>query len=105
MENLTLQQIRDAVIVVLAVMAFVVLLGNFVKTLKGWKEPRDEFENWRRDADGKLDRDNKRLNDLEDGNRVICRGILALLSHEINGNSDEALKESRTEITNYLISR
>ena len=54
---------------------------------------------------GKLDRDNRRLNDLEEGNRVICRGILALLSHEINGNSKDKLTSSQQEITNYLIER
>ena len=105
MEQLTLQQIRDAVIVLVAVLAFVVLLGNFIKTVKGWKQPHDNLEAWRRDVDEKLNRDNRRLNDLEEGNRVICRGILAMLSHEINGNSKDKLFASQQEITNYLIER
>ncbi len=105
MENLTLEQIRDAVIVLVAVLAFVVLLGNFIKTVKGWKQPHDNLEAWRRDVDEKLNRDNRRLNDLEEGNRVICRGILAMLSHEINGNSKDKLISSQQEITNYLIER
>lgn len=105
MENLTLTQIRDAVIVLLAVMAFVVLLGNVIKTIKGWKQPADNLEAWRVDVNTKLDKDNRRLNDLEEGNRVICRGILALLSHEINGNSNDKLLTSQKEITDYLINR
>lgn len=105
MENLTLEQIRDSVIVLVAVLAFVVLLGNFIKTVKSWKQPHDDLEAWRQDVNGKLDRDNRRLNDLETGNRVICRGILALLSHEINGNSKDKLTSSQQEITNYLIER
>lgn len=105
MENLNLQQIRDFVIVLVAVLAFVVLLGNFIKTIRGWKQPHDDLEAWRRDVDDKLNRDNKRLNDLEEGNRVICRGILAMLSHEINGNSKDKLISSQQEITNYLIER
>lgn len=105
MENLSVEQVRDFMIVLVAILAFVVLLGNFVKTIKGWKQPHDDLEAWRQDVNGKLDRDNRRLNDLEDGNRVICRGILALLSHEISGNSDDKLKESQAEITNYLIER
>ncbi len=105
MENLTLEQIRDAVIVLVAVLAFIVLLGNFIKTIKGWKQPHDDLEAWRRDVDEKLNRDNRRLNDLEEGNRVICRGILAMLSHEINGNSKDKLISSQQEITNYLIER
>ena len=105
MAELTLTQIRDAVIVLLAVLAFIVLLGNFIKTIKGWKQPHDDLQAWRRDVDTKLNNDNQRLNDLEAGNRVICRGILAMLSHEINGNSNDKLLASQQEITNYLINR
>lgn len=105
MGDLTLTQIRDFVIVLLAVLAFIVLLGNFIKTIKGWKQPHDDLQAWRRDVDTKLNKDNQRLNDLEEGNRVICRGILAMLSHEINGNSNDKLLASQTEITNYLINK
>lgn len=105
MENLTLEQIRDFVIVLLAVLAFIILLANAIKALKEWRKPHDDRESWRRDVDDKLNRDNKRLNDLEEGNRVICRGILAMLSHEINGNSNDKLLASQQEITNYLIER
>lgn len=45
------------------------------------------------------------LSNIEQGNKVLCRGILALLSHEINGNSDDKLKASQQEITNYLIDK
>lgn len=105
MEQITIDQIRDTMIVLLALMAFVVLLGNVVKTIKGWKQPRDDEAEWRRDVDAKLNSDNGRLNDLEEGNKVICRGILAMLSHEINGNSNDKLIASQQEITNYLINR
>jgi hypothetical protein len=53
----------------------------------------------------KLDRDKNRIDSLEAGNKVICRGILALLSHEINGNSADKLKDAKDELTNYLIER
>lgn len=105
MDKLSLEQIRDFVIVLLAILAFIILLANAIKALKDWRKPHDNRESWRRDVDDKLNRDNKRLNDLEEGNRVICRGILAMLSHEINGNSNDKLLASQQEITNYLIER
>ena len=105
MENLTMAQIKDAAIVLLAIAAAVVLIGNFWKTIKEWKKPHDDLEQWRRDMNTKLDNDDKRLKALEQGNKVISRGILALLSHEINGNSDDKLRASQQEITNYLIER
>ena len=52
-----------------------------------------------------IGRHNGQLQTIEEGNKVLCRGILALLSHEINGNSDDKLKASQTEITNYLIEK
>ena len=105
MENLTLAQLKDFGIVALAVMAFIVLLGNVIKTFANWKKPHDDMEKWRQDVDQKLTNDNARLEVLEGGNRVICRGILAMLSHEINGNSNDKLIASQAEITNYLIDK
>lgn len=105
MENLTLVQIKDFAIVLLALAGLVVLIGNVVKTFKDWRRPIGDLESWRRDVDMKLKNDNERLKSMEEGNKVVCRGILALLSHEINGNSIDKLKSSQTEMTNYLIDR
>lgn len=105
MENLTLEQVQGFVIVLLAFAGFVVLIGNVVKTIKDWRKPHGDLERWRQDVDGKLSNDNERLKSMEEGNKVVCRGILALLSHEINGNSIDKLKSSQTEMTNYLIDR
>ena len=105
MDKLTGGQVTDFWIVLLAIFAFVILLGNVIKTIKDWRKPHDDLEEWRRDVDMKLKNDNERLKSMENGNKVICRGILALLSHEINGNSVEKLKASQSEMTNYLIDR
>lgn len=105
MENLTLAQLKDAGIVMLALMALIVLIGNVIKTVATWKKPHDDMQKWKQDVETKLTDDSDRLEALESGNRVICRGILAMLSHEINGNSNDKLIASQTEITNYLIDK
>lgn len=105
MENITLTQIKDFVIVLGVLLGAIVLIGNAARTWREWKRPADEFAQWRQDVDTKLDNDNKRLKAMEDGNKVVCRGILALLSHEINGNSIDKLKDSQHEMTDYLIER
>lgn len=46
-----------------------------------------------------------RITAIEEGNKVLCRGILALLSHEINGNSIDKLTSAQQEITDYLIDK
>ena len=53
----------------------------------------------------KLAKDHERLNTLEDSNRIFLRAMMALLSHEINGNSNDKLKASFEEIQQYLIDK
>lgn len=53
----------------------------------------------------RLDRVEGRIDDMGHQSTIMLRGVRALLSHEINGNSDEKLKASATEIDDYLMSR
>ena len=103
MADLTLVQVQGFTVVLLAILAFIVLIGNAVKTIKDWKKPKDDFDSWRRDVDDKLDKDNKRLKHLEEGNKVKCRALMALLSHEINGNSTDKLTNALSDLNDYLI--
>ena len=105
MESVSLDQLKDFIIVLFAILAAIVLIGNVVKTISGWKKPHDDLQAWKSQVDAKMAQDNERLEILEGGNRVICRGILAMLSHEINGNSNDKLIASQQEITNYLIDK
>ena len=105
MEELTVPQIRDFVIVVVAILAFIVLLGNGIKTIKDWRKPKVDEAQWRRDTDSRLANDNKRLKTLEDGNKVICKALMAMLSHEINGNSIDKLQQALSDMHDYLIER
>lgn len=105
MENLTFVQIKDFIIVLLAIAGAIVLIGNVVKTIRDWKKPSEDLDAWREDVDRKLSMDDERLKAIEDGNKVVTRGVLALISHELNGNSNDKLQKSQAEITNYLIDR
>lgn len=57
------------------------------------------------DHTAKLSMQKHQIDEIEEGQRVMCRGVLAILSHMINGNSSDALKESQKEITDYLITK
>ena len=103
--NTTMIQVRDFAIVAIAIMGFVVLLGNVIKTIREWRKPGMNEAEWRRQVDEKLDKDNKRIESLEEGNKVICRALIAMLSHEINGNSKEKLQAALSGLQEYLIER
>lgn len=51
----------------------------------------------------KLDNDNKRINGTKDGERVLMRSVLALMTHAIDGNHVEELKEAKKEMESFLI--
>ena len=52
-----------------------------------------------------LDRDNRRLNSVDEGNRITQRAILALMSHAINGNDIEKLSKAKDALEEYLIKK
>ena len=105
MDSLTMEQLKDFCIVAIAVMGFIVLLGNVIKVIKEWRKPGMSEAGWRRDVDEKLDNDNRRIASLEEGNKVVCRALIAMLSHEINGNSKDKLQIAMSDLQNYLIER
>ena len=49
--------------------------------------------------------DYNRLNQLEEGNIITQRALLALLAHGIDGNDIEAMRKAKAELTDYLIER
>ena len=81
-----------------ALIAFTIALWTLVEKIK-------KRSQWRDNVDAKLAADKSHIDGLEEGQRVICRGILALLSHEINGNSVEKLRDAQSGITDYLIKK
>lgn len=44
-----------------------------------------------------------RVDQLECGNKALCHGVFALLSHEVNGNSIDKLKAAHHAMQNFLI--
>lgn len=105
MEALTLQQIRDFIIVLVAVMAFVVLLGNVVTTIKEWRKPAVNETDWRKSVNEQLKDQGERIETLEEGNKHIITALIAMLSHEINGNSIDKLRAALDNLNQYLIDK
>ena len=98
MENLSLNQLKDFCIVAITLMGFIVLLGNVVKVIKEWGKPRMDVNKTIADHE-------ERVGSLEEGNKIICKSLLAIMSHEINGNSIDKLKKAYDEMNEYLIDK
>lgn len=50
-----------------------------------------------------LKSDRQRLTALEEQQRIMLRALMAMLSHEVNGNSVDKLRASVAEIQEFLI--
>ena len=101
---------------VLAVASGVVLLSNaadkIASAVKKFKAPNvhqderlDALEARLDEVDRKLVADNNRLRDIDDGNRVTQRALLALLDHGIDGNNIKQMQNAKEELQNHLINR
>ena len=98
MENVTMLQIKDFAIVAIAIMGFIVLLGNVVKVFKDWSKPKMDINETIKDHED-------RVGSLEEGQRVICKALMAIMSHEINGNSIDKLQKAYDDMGEYLIDK
>ena len=69
------------------------------------KERVDKHDELLAKDKSRLDKLDEQMCDMGRQSTIMLRGVRAILSHEINGNSDDKLKSSMTEIDEYLISR
>ena len=109
------QLIGLAVVVVIAASTYNTIMAaikNHLEAKKRHDAPIDTLTT-RVDAHDKmLSNDKRRLEDMDERlsilrgeSAMMLKGVRALLSHEINGNSDDKLIESYDSIDNYLINK
>jgi len=108
-QTLTFEQLIGTVAVILILVGAYNTLMTAVKTRREEQrrreQPVSDLEQTVNEHEEKLKRDHDRLNSLEESNRIIMRAMMALMSHEINGNSDDKLRASYEEIQKYLIEK
>ena len=100
----------------LALAGAITTLGSaaekIAKVIRAAKAPNDEqdrritaAEKDINDIKGFLANDKKRLDTLEEGNRVTQRARLALLGHGLDGNNQKQMAEAKAELESHLINR
>jgi len=72
---------------------------------KQLEERIEKLEHQNERYDVQFSKDLRRLDAIEEGNRVTQRALLALLKHAIDGNDVEALKKASSALDEYLIQR
>ena len=102
------QLIGSAAVILLMIGIYNTIMGA-IKTAREEKKRKEQpvitLEDKVDDHTKKLAKDHERLNALEDSNRIIMRALMAIMSHEINGNDIGKLQSSFEEIQKFLIER
>lgn len=101
------EDLQTFFVVLLAFCGAVSVFGNTLNLLK----------NWRRESklllhEKQIQNHESRIKVLEDSKitqesfiKVLCNSVLALVSHEINGNSIDKLKDAQEELKEFLINK
>ena len=93
----------------LAMCGAIITIGGAWTVIKGIrdkaKEPDVQRDETLKKHGEMLDRDNKRLKELEEGTKVMMQSMLALMSHELDGNHTEQLRKAKNDLEEYLINR
>lgn len=87
--------ISSAIVVVGGGVGYIAKLIKPVKALKSTVESHSKM----------LDRDNKKFAELEEATKVQNRVLLSLVSHAINNNSYDKLKQAKSDLEEYLINK
>ena len=99
--------IKGFFIVVLGICSFIITVGGAINLILNWKKQSKVARH-----DEEIKNHEIRIRSLEEKNKeqegfikVLCNSILALVSHGINGDSTDKLKEAQKELQDFLINR
>lgn len=85
--------------------SFVAGLWGLWKIVKEARKPNNDLKAKVEKHDRLLDKDNKRLEEIESSNQMILKSLLVIINHEITGNGVEKMKTVRDSLEEYLIKR
>ena len=85
--------------------SFVAAIWGLWKIVKEIRKPTDDLKAKIERHDQMLDKDNKRLMEMEESNRMIMKSLSVIINHDITGNNIDKMKKKRDELQEYLIDR
>ena len=95
------------VMVLLALCGVISIIGNTINLFRNWRKESKLFahENQLQNHENRIKALEVFKSDQEEYIKVICNSVLALVSHEINGNSIDKLQHAQEELREFLINR
>lgn len=65
----------------------------------------DDLETWKKEVDRRLSTGDDHFREIDNGNRVTQKAILALMKHAINGNDVNELRKAEEALEEYLVKK
>lgn len=102
----TIQQLGQ---IFLAICGSIITVGGagaiITKLITKYRKPDKDRDETMKKHQEMLDNDNKRLKELEEGNKVMMQAMLAMMSHALDGNHVDELRKAHDNLKEYLIKR
>lgn len=97
-----LQLIISGATVITLIYAFV----KFANTPNRTQNQRIEaLEEWQKKVDSRLSIGDDHFREIDEGNRITQKAILALMKHAINGNDIDYLRDEEKKLEEYLVNK
>lgn len=105
MQTVTFDSLTTTIVVILAICGAINVIGATVKLIKELFRPQTNVRVMLENDKRRLDNHDKAIDALQEGQKVTCKGVQALLNHELhNGNATE-MQEASAELNKWLINR
>ena len=86
-------------------LGFVASVWTVWKIFKEIKKPGDDLRATVDNHDKLLKKDDARMTEVEESNKMILQCLLVIINHDITGNGIDKMKAARDELQEYLINR
>ena len=90
---------------IIYICTLVAAVWTVYKIYKEINKPNDYVRSMVKNHDEKLKKEDIRIKEQEETNRMILQCMLDLINHEITGNGIDKLKERRDSLQEFLINK
>lgn len=100
-------EIQTFFLVLLAICGAITTIGGAINLLLNWKKQSkvERHDSEIKDHEIRIRKLENKTKEQDGFIKVLCNSILALVSHEINGNSTDKLRDAQKELQDFLVNR
>ena len=89
----------------LAVFGGISIIGGGMLMIKHWISPALKYSHRLTAIEKERKQDRDSIQDIQQCNQLLCKGMLALMESQLTGNNHEKLKVVKDQMQEYLIER